>query len=168
MTATETVKKCRRRRYPPERDLLLFRNLRIPGRCIRLAVVAVTLWVAFVTVGNPLWVSFVAEADCSKALSKGKVLLRGAQIVATEQLIANNSWAQAVDYLCDDKNLAEITKAAKFPVEAVEIRTATLDKDGLLTSFVCVVDYKKQRYKLAFDLTENLSHAFLLSPTKKE
>lgn len=110
----------------------------------------------------PLGVQLTTEARDSKAVSKGRVLLRGAQIVATQQLVESNDWDVATCYLQSKTNLTEVLKAAKFPVEAVEIGNLVLDEQGKIETFDCVLDYDGYRYEVAMDVTKNTAQPTVL------
>ncbi|MEG1777786.1 MAG: hypothetical protein RR209_02315 [Angelakisella sp.] len=103
----------------------------------------------------PLARGFVEEARSSSAAAKGRVLQRGAQIVATQRLVAGDSAEAAAEYLCGDDGLRATLEAAKFPVTACKITDAALDEKGLLTRFACTLEYDKRSYTVTFDISEH-------------
>lgn len=111
-------------------------------------LLAVVLCVAALLLLRPVAIDYIEEQYSLGAAGKARVLLRGAQEVATEQLIAFATTQQAEQYLCSTTNLDEITGVAHFEVEPVEITTATLDEQGILREFECLLDYEQRRYRV--------------------
>ncbi|MEG0853550.1 MAG: hypothetical protein RSF82_06735 [Angelakisella sp.] len=116
----------------------------------------------------PYGQGFIDEARSSKAASKGRVLQRGAQIVATQRMIQGDSADAAAAYLATPEALPEILEAAAFPVTALEIKEAELDTRGLLSHFSCVVESEERRYTVAFDIADYSGTVSFLEDAPKE
>lgn len=98
---------------------------------------------------------FVEEARSSRAATEARVLQRGAQLVATQRLIAGDSFDTVAQYLASGDGVKQAVQAAAFPVTAAEITGVSLDEKGLLTDFSCVVEYEQRRYAVAFDIASH-------------
>lgn len=138
----------------------------VPWGLVRLGVALVLVLLAGLRV-YPAVTDFMEEEYSSKAVSKGRVLLRGAQLVATQQMVDGASWEDIAGYLTNQSNLPEIADAAKFPVEPVEITTAQLNDKGILEQFECVLDWENRRYRIALDLTADQAEPTLLEKLDK-
>lgn len=118
---------------------------------VRLAVAALVLLLA-VGWARPLAESYIEEQYSAGAVRKGRVLLRGAQIVATQQLVDFATPEDTVQYLLQAGNLPEIVTASRFPVQPVAITGVTLNDRGLIDSFGCTLVYESRRYSIEVDV----------------
>lgn len=119
---------------------------------VRLAVAALVLLLA-VGWARPLAEGYIEEQYSAGAVRKGRVLLRGAQIVATQQLVDFATPEDTEQYLLAPENLPAVVDASRFAVKPLEITDVTLNDRGLIDSFGCTLIYENRRYSIQIDAT---------------
>ena len=123
-----------------------------------IAVIAVTLAVCF---AKPFIEKTIAESYATKAVSKGRVLLRGAQVVARDQMVGGMSMDDTELYLTKEEYLDEIVTTAKFEVYPEEIISTEINERGEIVFFVCTLIYEDKRYEITLDIEKDSSISIL-------
>ncbi len=122
-------------------------------------LVALVLSVLFYNTVAPYVNGIIATSRSSDAISKGMVLMRGAQVVTREQLVGNATWDDTVLYIKDSDNLDEIVVAAKYEVYPEEITAVSIDERGEIDYFACELFYDGILYMVELDISEGISVA---------
>lgn len=140
-----------------ENKLLRLMRLHRPA-IIRGACLGAVLIVALL-VGIPFGEQFVEEGRASQVVGNARTFCRGAQLAAGEQMSSGETPEQAAEYLLTSQGFSDAQAAVQeqpaveeeLPV--TEIVDVTLDSDGWITDFSCIVANGKDSYLVTLDLT---------------
>ncbi len=119
-----------------------------------LAVLGVALWLAI-----PFGEQFVEEGRSSQVVGAARTFCRGAQLAAGNRMSDGEAPEQAAEYLLtsqgfsDAQAAAEEQPAVEEELPVTEIVEVTLDSDGWITDFSCLVANGKDSYLVTLDLT---------------
>lgn len=141
-------------------------RLKISDVVVRLALALVALLLA-AGFCYPRATAMLEEARENKAVSKSRVLMRGAQIVATQRLVAGDSWDEAEAYLCRSGSMSDILRAAAFGVEGATIDRVELNAKGIITGFDCTLEQDGRQYRVTLDLPGDKATPVLLKKLEK-
>lgn len=146
--ATKVPKKTtpRYRYNPPKRPFAFTPRMLV--RPLAALLVAGLLW----GWGYPRVQDLLEQEQSSRAVQKGRVLLRGAQLVVTEQLTSGKSWEEAQQYLCTATGWQAAAAASPFGVQPLEITRLELDQRGLITAMDCQLENENRRYRVEMDI----------------
>ena len=125
---------------------------------IIIVIVAIGLAIGY---GKPFVQEVIAQSYATKAVSKGRVLMRGAQEVAREQMIAGMSMDDAGVFLTQETVLDDIVTTAKFEVYPQGITQVMINERGEIVLFECTLVYEDKRYDVSLNIDENTSVATL-------
>lgn len=135
------------------RLLKFHRRAIIRGTCLAVVLILALLW------GIPFGDQFVEEGRASQVVGNARTFCRGAQLAAGEQMSSGETPEQAAEYLLTSQGFSDAQAAVQeqpaveeeLPV--TEIVDVTLDSDGWITDFSCIVANGKDSYLVTLDLT---------------
>ena len=127
---------------------------------VKLLLAGVAMIIAF-SIFKPIVEDVIAQSYATKAVSKGRVLMRGAQVVTREQMVAGNPAEDVQQHLVNPQNLDHIVTTAKFPVAPEEILEVRINQRGEIDLFVCRLVYEDKRYDVTLDIVTDTSVARL-------
>ena len=145
-TAATAVKRAPYRYRPPKKPFVFTPWMLVRPVVALLAAALLWCW------ASPLYLELREEEYSSRAVQKGRVLLRGAQLVATQQLIDGRGWEETQQYLCTADGWQAAAEATPYTVEPVAITRLELDKRGLIVAMDCVLINGGRRYQLEMDI----------------
>lgn len=109
--------------------------------------------------GDSLWGTVCGGGPGQQVVGHARTFCRGAQLAAGEQMSSGETPEQAAEYLLTSQGFSDAQAAVQeqpaveeeLPV--TEIVDVTLDSDGWITDFSCIVANGKDSYLVTLDLT---------------